>query len=251
LHHTAGRELFDAASYDRIAPGYYDRAYRRKRGVQAFWQRQRLQLVEAQLPAGASAVLDVGCGPGTFLGNLKRPPQRRLGLDLAAGQIEYARATYAGAGLEFRVQDVRTLAIDERFDAAVSVEVIEHLPAAAAAELLAAIRGALRPGGVLVLTTPNRRSHWPLVERLVSRLGPVDYRAQHINLYDAARLACEVVASGFEVTSLRTFFVVAPFAAAFSTALAALLLRAERRVLPRLGCELLIVARRPFSDARA
>ena len=45
-----------------------------------------------------------------------------------------------------------------------------------------------------------------------------------------------------------SFFVVAPFAAAVSAALAGLLLRAERRILPRLGCELLLVARRPLSD---
>jgi SAM-dependent methyltransferase len=235
---------FPAASYEETPDGYYDRVFRRGRGVQWFWHRERFRRVDASLP-GAGRLLDVGCGPGTFLGQFAARFARRVGLDLAVGQIDYARRTYVGPGLEFRAADVREARLEGGFDAAVSIEVIEHLPRASAARMLEALRDSLAEGGILVLTTPNRRSHWPLLERLVSWRGPVDYRLQHINLYDRRRLRREVEDAGLEVLETRTFFVVAPFVAALSTGLAEAILRWERRFLPAAGCELLLVARRP------
>jgi SAM-dependent methyltransferase len=246
MHATSERE-FPAASYDETPAGYYDHAYRRGRGVQWFWHHERFRTVESALPARGKALLDVGCGPGTFLGSFARGFESRLGLDLAAAQIDYASRAYGGPGTEFRVADLRDARLSDRFDAVVAIEVVEHLPRAVVASLLAATREALVPGGTLVLTTPNRRSHWPALEQLVSRLGPVDYREQHINLYDRERLRSEVVAAGFEAVTVRTFFVLAPFLASVSTAFARRVLAGERRWLPAAGCELLLVARRPAS----
>jgi SAM-dependent methyltransferase len=238
---------FPADAYDAIAPGYYDLAYRRGRGVQWFWHRERFRQVERSLPGGG-ALLDIGCGPGTFLGHYATGYMRRLGLELSAAQVAYAREHYGRAGCEFRVADLREARLDERFDAVVAIEVIEHLPASAARSLLEDLREVLAPGGTLVLATPNRRSHWPLLERVVSRLGPVDYVPQHINLYDAERLRREVEAAGFESVVVRTFFVAAPFLAALSTRLAERALAWEQRRLASAGCELLLVARRPLES---
>ena len=44
----------------------------------------------------------------------------------------------------------------------------------------------LRPGGRLVLTTPDYGSAWPLVERVVDRLGDVEYYVQHVNKFRPA-----------------------------------------------------------------
>jgi hypothetical protein len=94
------------------------------------------------------------------------------------------------------------------------------------------------------MTTPNYRSLWPLLEVLVSLRGPVDYRAQHINPFRPERLCRELERAGFTDVRCSTFFVAAPFAAVFSDRLARRLLRLEERVLPRLGAELLVRARR-------
>ena len=127
--------------YDAIAPGYYDEVYRRGRGVQWFWHHYRFATVAGCLPAQMRRIVDLGCGPGTFLGNLEKPYEQALGIDIAAPQIQYANSHYARPGLEFRVADVTSLAAAEPFDAAVSIEVIEHLRPEDTSGFLAAIYG--------------------------------------------------------------------------------------------------------------
>jgi SAM-dependent methyltransferase len=231
--------------YQEIEPGYYDRVYRCGRGTQWFWHHHRFLTVEKLLPQPCARILDLGCGPGTFLGNLKSPFRYGLGIDLATAQIEFAQRTYSQPNLEFRAADVRGLAVDEPFDAVVSIEVIEHLPPAETQPFLRTVRAILKPGGVIILTTPNYRSLWPLLERLVSRVGPVDYTRQHINPFNVSRLEAEITEAGFRDIQSETFFVLAPFAAALSDRLARGMFRAERSLFPRLGSELAIRAQRP------
>lgn len=231
--------------YVAIAPGYYDQVCRRGRGIQWFWHHHRLRLVESKLPEDTKSLLDLGCGPGTFLGRLTRPVERALGLDLAEPQIAYAREHYARPGVEFRVADVRSAAIEGQFDAAVSIEVIEHLPPDEVHGFLKDAYSALRPGGHLVLSTPNVRSLWPLLEWVVSVVGPVDYREQHLGLFSRKSLSEAVERAGFETVSVETFFVAAPFLAPLGARFAGGVLGLERRILPALGAELLLVARRP------
>ena len=237
---------FHPELYDAIAPGYYDRVYRRGRGVQWFWHFARFREVTKHLPATVRRIIDLGCGPGTFLGNLQKPYERAVGIDLAAPQIDYARQTYRRPGLEFRVGD--TAALDpaqDLFDAAVRIEVIEHLRPEDTQKFLGSIRDLLVPGGTMVLATPNYRSFWPLLERLVSILGPVDYRVQHINRFHRKRLRREVEEAGFVGVHCETFFVISPFLAVVSTGLAEFVLRCERVLLPFFGSELALVARKP------
>ena len=238
-------EDFNPELYDAISPGYYDLVYQRGRGVQWFWHHHRFGVVTEGLPAHLGRIIDLGCGPGTFLGNLRRPFERALGIDLAAPQIAYARSRYQRPGLELQAGDVTLLDPTERFDAAVSIEVVEHLRPEDTSRFLAAIHDLLAPGGTLILTTPNYRSLWPLLEWLVSRIGPVDYLEQHINRFHAKRLRWEVEAAGFTDVRVQTFFVIAPFLAAISGGLAERVLRWERRLLPAWGAELALFARKP------
>jgi hypothetical protein len=105
----------------------------------------------------------------------------------------------------------------------------------------------LEPGGVAVLTTPNYRSLWPLIERAVSVVGAVDYRAQHVNPFTRERLERELAACGFVAIRSRTFFVAAPFLAGLGEGLARWVDRQERRMLPALGAELVVAAQRPLA----
>lgn len=243
---TAGRsQEFKPELYDHIAPGYYDGVHAEGRGIQWFWHHHRFHAVAECLPASGGGVLDMGCGPGTFLGNYASGFRRAVGIDLARPQIDFAMRKYASERVRFETADVTVFAFDEPFDAIVGIEVIEHLPKGETQDFLRSIFRLLKSGGTLVLTTPNYRSLWPAIEWIISRMGPVNYLEQHINRFHLPRLVRELETAGFIVERKRTFFVIAPFLAAISTKLAELIYGLERRLLPRLGSEIVISAVKP------
>jgi SAM-dependent methyltransferase len=146
-------------------------------------------------------VLEVGAGMGTITRRLVE-----LDPELSIVALEPAANVFGDlasfAALTPRVSAARqTLAgylagSDERFDAVVYLNVLEHVEDDAAELRLAA--AALRPGGALLL-------FGPALEWLYSEL---DYNAGHYRRYSLGRLARLVRSAGFEVLSLRYFDVV-------------------------------------------
>jgi SAM-dependent methyltransferase len=113
-------------------------------------------------PAGGR-VLDLGCGEGVFLDLLRESGRHGVGVDSSADDLAPARAR----GLEV-VQDDVIGFLDRSpgtFDGVFCAHVIEHLPAEAAVRLLAGVHRVLRPGGALVLITPEIRDLEVLTER--------------------------------------------------------------------------------------
>jgi SAM-dependent methyltransferase len=101
-----------------------------------------------------SAVLDAPCGDGRIALRLAAAGHAVVGVDLAADELELARATAADAGLaaRFVAGDLRALPDVGRVDAVVSWgNSFGYLVPADTARSLAAMRRALRPGGRLLL----------------------------------------------------------------------------------------------------
>jgi SAM-dependent methyltransferase len=195
--------------YDKAIPaGFYDEIHQRRAGVRFFWHDLKFRAMAVRLE-GAGKVLDIGCGPGTFIGNYLGGVDC-LG-DFSASQIDYANRRYGAARHRFSTQALAEL--DERFDAITMIELIEHLPPAEARRLLAEARGLLSPDGRLVVTTPNYRSLWPLIEWGVNLVSPVSYEQQHINRYGRGRLAAELAQAGYARVEVGTVVGLAPFAA--------------------------------------
>jgi 2-polyprenyl-3-methyl-5-hydroxy-6-metoxy-1,4-benzoquinol methylase len=228
--------------YDKAIPaGFYDEIYQRRAGVRFFWHDLKFRAVAARLE-GAGKVLDIGCGPGTFIGN-HLDGVDCLGIDFSAPQIDYANRRYGTAGHRFSTQSLAGL--DASFDAITMIELIEHLPPAEARRLLAEARGLLSPQGRLVVTTPNYRSLWPVIEWGVNLVSSVSYEQQHINKYGRGRLAAELAAAGYGQVTVGTAVGLAPFAAVLGRQPAQWLDAVERRI-GHLGCgNLLIAVARP------
>lgn len=103
-------------------------------------------------------VLDCACGEG-YGSRLLRAVARRVdGVDIDPAAVEHARRRYRTEGLAFHCASALDLPFpDHRFDAVVSFETLEHL--AEHDELLAEFRRVLRPGGFLLVSTPDRKTY--------------------------------------------------------------------------------------------
>ena len=116
-----------------------------------------------RLPRGShgQTLLDIGCGSGAFTIGAALRGYESLGLswDERNQRVASERARICGAGsARFEVQDLRQLDartdLFSRFDIAVCFETIEHI--LDDRKLLRDIARCLKPGGRLLLTTPNQ-----------------------------------------------------------------------------------------------
>jgi 2-polyprenyl-3-methyl-5-hydroxy-6-metoxy-1,4-benzoquinol methylase len=154
----------------------------------------------ADVPAGAS-VLDLGCGNGSFLSLFQDRGWKLYGTDFSPTGIEIARQNYPG--IEFFLADSTAPTGDlfERVgqvDAILSTEVIEHLY-----DPRGFLRNAfalLKPGGVLVLSTPY---HGYLKNLLLALTGKMDrhftvlWDHGHIKFWSRHTLTAALAEAGF------------------------------------------------------
>jgi SAM-dependent methyltransferase len=105
----------------------------------------------AEFAAGRDT-LDFGCGSGWGSARLASTARRVVGVDVDADAIAYARNRYRVPNLEFQLDS--ELDPVQQFDAVISIQVIEHVLDPPV--YLEAAARALRPGGMLLLATPNR-----------------------------------------------------------------------------------------------
>jgi 2-polyprenyl-6-hydroxyphenyl methylase/3-demethylubiquinone-9 3-methyltransferase len=109
------------------------------------------------LPLAGLRLLDIGCGGGLLSEPLSRLGAEVVGLDPAPASIAVARAhaEATDARPSYRVGTVEDLAREgETFDAALAMEVVEHVADVRA--FVAAAASLVRPGGLIALSTLNR-----------------------------------------------------------------------------------------------
>ncbi len=108
-----------------------------------------------RLDAAPGLLLDLGCGSGSstaaLLGRL--PSARVIGIDASAGMLAQARAKRWPSGVEFRQLSAERLGeLDlPPADGAMAAYLLRNIDAEDRDAALAAILGALRPGGQLVI----------------------------------------------------------------------------------------------------
>ncbi len=106
-------------------------------------------------PLAGRRALDMGCGAGLLAEPLARLGARVTAVDAAAESIAVARAHAESGGLaiDYRAGGVEAVA-GETFDLVTSMEVVEHV--ADPRTFVAALAASVVPGGLLVMSTPNR-----------------------------------------------------------------------------------------------
>lgn len=153
--------------------------------------------------AAGQRVLDVGCGEGWFTAELARAGAHAVGVEVAEEPLRRARRRDSQLAFELVASAVAWPFSDAEFDAVWAGEVIEHVPDTAG--WLSELRRVLRPGGVLLLSTPD---HGPL-SVLASALRPrrldawLDPRSDHVRFYTRRTLAALLDDFGFVAVDVR------------------------------------------------
>lgn len=162
----------------------------------------------ARRALGGLTALDVGCGGGLVTEPLARMGAQVTGIDAGEEVIAVARAHAEEQGLEidYRSGDVVDLARGKpgAFDLVTCLEVVEHVADRRA--FLRALHDLLKPGGMLIYSTPNRtpQSYAILIvgaER-IARLIP-DGGHEWKQFITPAELADELVAAGLRPAPVR------------------------------------------------
>lgn len=157
----------------------------------------------AALQLGGGKLLDAPCGAGVLSASLGK-----LGFDVHGLDIEVHPAQKLD-GDRFRLADLNAgIPFDDRsFDVVVSVEGIEHLEAPK--RFVRELARVLKPGGRLVLSTPNPlnvASRWRFFTRGYHKHFTPDARAQlssgHLHAIDYVLLRQFFEAAGLELESI-------------------------------------------------
>ncbi len=111
----------------------------------------------SRAPLAGLSALDIGCGAGLMTEPLARMGAKTTGIDAAPENIAAAAAHASAAGLDidYRAASVEDVAATgKRHDLITCLEVIEHV--AGRDSFFAGLAALLAPGGIAVLSTPNR-----------------------------------------------------------------------------------------------
>jgi ubiquinone/menaquinone biosynthesis C-methylase UbiE len=243
--------------YHAVSGDYQYRALNEGHAMQRFWHRGKLvmidQLVRPYLKEG-SRLLEIGCGAGNLLVQASVQRTFPVALDLSMQALTFVRSRLQEleAGREALKGFACIQSIGEHlpfadgsFDFILLSEVIEHLEAPQMS-----IREAsrvLRPGGRLLITTPNYQSFWPVMEWTVDRLNmaPKMGGEQHISKFYPSNLYNLIAESGLGIEYSGTIYGVSPFLSLFSPKWAMRRLAGELKSHSRLGMILIAVGTKP------
>jgi 2-polyprenyl-3-methyl-5-hydroxy-6-metoxy-1,4-benzoquinol methylase len=165
----------------------------------------RLRLLEDVIAAeGLQRALDVGCGSGGLVAALRARGLDAVGMDVAGAALERAGAEHPELSLlEHSAEDVPWPVDRASFDLVTSFEVIEHL--LRPRRLLEGAAAALRPGGLLAVTTP----YHGLLKNVALAVTGFDrhfaVEGDHVRFFSDRALHRLFASAGFSVEQVRHF----------------------------------------------
>jgi SAM-dependent methyltransferase len=177
--------------------------------IASTWQAAVDEAVAALGPSSGLSVLDYGCGDGKYFGEFIRrgiKAENVHGVDVSALRVE--RCANIGWTNARQIDGKGPLPYPAAsFDLINCMEVIEHIPREHSHATVAELRRVLRPGGILLISTPNypikRFYDWfdALVHRKWRRIWD---DPTHVTHFNHARLS-QLLQSEFGSVQPRMF----------------------------------------------
>lgn len=138
------------------------------------------------------SLCDIGCGDGRMSREIKiNFPDRQVdGIDFSTRAIQLAKAMNQDLPeISFESRDITEGHRERKYDAAVLMEVLEHIPPESAARFVTGVHEQLIPGGFLLLTVPHANK-------------PLEYK--HFRHFDSTGLRT-ILEPHFDVLEIQPF----------------------------------------------
>jgi 2-polyprenyl-3-methyl-5-hydroxy-6-metoxy-1,4-benzoquinol methylase len=192
-----------SADDDRLGSRYMQEVFVDRHEFWLGYWRRHVSRLTGLLNSSRPRLLDVGCAMGDFMLAAREAGWQTVGVELSAAQVEYA----ARLGLE-----VYATSFEERefepasFDIVTLWSVIEHVEHPK--DMMAKVRGLLRPGGLVVVKTPNQDSlitnlaRWSYIVSGHRYMLPV-YDDEHIYRFSAQALGKLLQTTGFQLVGIE------------------------------------------------
>ena len=195
----AGCGLVTLSSFDHIKSGFYEESGMHPTRVEpasllrlaAHDDERRFGYLRRRMEN--QSLLDFGCGAAGFLIKAREIAGRACGVEIERNLEPHFRSE--GLEVRRRLED-----FTESFDLITLFHVLEHFPDPI--ELLAKLKGKLRPGGELVVEVPNANDALLALYRCRD-FAAFTYWSCHLFLFNAATLATLAQRAGLHVKYLR------------------------------------------------
>ena len=172
-----------------ISIGYYDtileKGIKKQRGFQSNWHNSTFLKVKTFV-GDDSNHLDYACGPGTFVG--KYTNANSICVDLIDQQVEFGKKKYGDKGNFIFYKDFDKEKYKNYFDVITVLGLLEFLDDDSNIHLINDLYNMLKPGGKLIMTTPNYRSSMVFFELVLNLFGKINYSNTHINKFNKSSL---------------------------------------------------------------
>lgn len=149
-----------------------------------------LELILSQLSKLTfNSLIDVGCGDGRFLREVHNRFNhvKLLGVDYSYSAIQLAKAF--NPSIIYNCLDITRDSLQESYDIATLIEVLEHIPPSEVPLFLESVRKLISPSGFLIVTVPH----------INKPLNPKHY--QHFS----ANSLCSTLSGSFSVEFIMPF----------------------------------------------
>lgn len=172
-------------------PDYDWRAHDSRIWFQRYWQRKRHDIIMRFTPPFISTC-DVGCGSSRILADLPHA----IGVDMRHDKLAFMRKTNK---LLLQADGMRLPFLTSAFECVICSQVIEHIPEENG-RLLDELTRILKPGGILVLGTPDYGQwQWVTIEWVYGKVAPGAYADEHVTFYTYESLTKALIGRGFEI----------------------------------------------------
>jgi 2-polyprenyl-3-methyl-5-hydroxy-6-metoxy-1,4-benzoquinol methylase len=231
----------------KIEGGYQYKAYYQGICFQRSWHVLKFdKALELLNVKNDDKILDAACGSGVLTHLITEKTKADItAVDFNEGAIAFCNNQYTIPTARFLQLDLNERFFQENsFDKVVMLEVLEHLPKEVVSSILSNLYYYLKPGGIFVLSTPNKKSPWPVIEFVLDSFGltPKMKNEQHVKLYKQSTLRKVLEEAGFRIKRIDTTHFLAPWLSFLGMKVAKKIHAAEQKAGLRFGSLLFAVA---------